>query len=202
MQEQQYYYTADPQVPHRPGQVALHTRSRGVVYLATDSGVFSRDAVDYGSRVLLAALPPLSGEVLDLGCGYGPMGLTVAMDHADVTQVTLVDVNHRSLDLSRQNAERLHIAAEVLESNGFAALEGRRFNAILTNPPIRAGNAVFYPWFEQAPDHLKPGGILVVVARKQQGAASIQKAIQKAFGNCERIARDSGYWILMAQKPE
>ena len=202
MQEQQHYYTADPQTPHRPGQVALHTRTRGIGYLATDSGVFSRSAVDYGSRVLLASLPELHGQVLDLGCGYGPIGLTVAIDHPQVEQVTLVDINHRSLDLCRQNAQQLHLNAEIIESDGFAALSGRTFDAILTNPPIRAGNAVFFPWFAQAVEHLNDQGLLIVVARKKQGAPSIQKAIAQAFGQCDIIQRDSGYWILAAQKNE
>lgn len=193
----QHYYTADPEAAHEVKSIPHLTRSRGEVHLMTDRGVFSRDQVDYGTRVLLAALPPLTGSVLDLGCGYGPIGLTVALDHPGTT-VTLADVNRRALGLAGRNAEALGVPCALAESDGFAALPGV-YDAILTNPPIRAGKEVYYPWFAQAPAHLAPGGLFVCVVQKKQGAPSVKKQLLAHFGNCTLLARDGGYWVLAAR---
>ena len=193
----QHYYTADPEAAHDVKSIPLQTRSRGEVRLMTDSGVFSRDQVDYGTRALLAALPPLTGSVLDLGCGYGPIGLTVALDHPGTT-ITMADVKRRALALAGRNAEALGGACTLAESDGFAALPGV-YDAILTNPPIRTGKEVYYPWFAQAPEHLVPGGLFVCVVQKKQGAPSVKKQLLAHFGNCELLARDGGYWVLAAR---
>ena len=200
MSDSQQYFSSNPSSAHAPGRIALETRSRGTVFLSTDSGVFSKSALDEGSALLIRTLPPLAGKVLDLGCGYGAIGLSVCMDHPEVTAVTMVDVNPRAVELSSVNAQSLRCAPRVLLSDGFSELTDDRFDAILTNPPIRAGNAVFYPWFAQAFEHLNPGGLFMAVVRKKQGAPSILKAVRAAFGNCEVIEKSKGYWILAARK--
>ena len=120
------------------------------VEFLTDSGVFSRGHVDFGSRVLAENLPALTGRVLDLGCGYGFLGLAAKLLHPGIGELVLCDVNTRALGLARRNAERLGLPATILESDGFAAVEGR-FDAILTNPPVRAGKAVFQVEYRQRP---------------------------------------------------
>ena len=141
-----HYYTAEPSSDHRPGEVRFSYGGRDLVF-ATDSGVFSRRELDRGTEVLLHALPEdLTGPVLDMGCGYGAIGVAVGARWPGLA-ITMADVNRRACDLARGNAHRNSVQAEVLESDGYAALEGRRFAAILQNPPIRAGKAVIYRMF-------------------------------------------------------
>lgn len=194
-----HYYTPDADLPHQPGQAALELEGKSLVF-NTDAGVFSRGNVDFGSRLLIETLltrqPSLGGRVLDLGCGYGPIGLSLAALRSGVCPV-LVDVNRRALELARENARQMGIDAVIVDSDGFAAVTGT-FDHIVTNPPIRAGKSVYYPWFEQAPLYLCQGGSFWCVVQKKQGAASVQAALDASFGQCSRVARDSGYQIFQA----
>ena len=116
-----HYYTAEPSSDHRPGEVRFCYGGRELVF-ATDSGVFSRRELDRGTEVLLAALPePVSGPVLDMGCGYGTIGVAVGARWPGLA-VTMADVNRRACDLARENARRNGVRAEVLESDGYMAL--------------------------------------------------------------------------------
>ena len=190
-----HYYTAEPSSDHRPGEVRFSYGGRDLVF-ATDSGVFSRRELDRGTEVLLHALPEaIGGPVLDMGCGYGAIGVAVGARWPELS-VIMADVNRRACDLARENARRNGVDAEVLESDGYAALAGRRFATILQNPPIRAGKAVIYRMFADGAKSLLPGGRLFLVIRKQQGAPSAQKYLSTLFGQVELLARDAGYWIL------
>ena len=166
-----HYYTRVPQSESRP--VDCEYTYRGVALsFRTDAGVFSKGEVDTGTRLLLEALPEeMSGEVLDLGCGWGVIGISIAGKWPE-TKVTMADVNTRALELSRENAKRNRTEVTCIESDGMAALEGKTFDAVVTNPPIRAGKQVIYKMFADAAAALKPGGALYLVIRKQQGAES------------------------------
>ena len=194
-----HYFTSEPASEHHRGVVRYALPHR-VLEFATDAGVFSREAVDEGSAALLALLPPLEGRILDLGCGYGVLGLTLMAMHPGLTAV-LADVNRRALGLARENAAALGLDAQVVESDGFSGVEGP-FDAIVTNPPIRAGKAVYYPWFAQAPAYLRQGGAFYCVVQKKQGAPSVVKALQAAFGSCQILGKPGGYWILEASKED
>jgi 16S rRNA (guanine1207-N2)-methyltransferase len=136
--------------------------------------------------------------VLDLGCGYGPLGLSLAALRPGVEAV-LSDVNRRALALAEENARALGVAALVLESDGFAQVNGL-FDHIVTNPPIRAGKSVYYPWFDQAPGHLREGGSFWCVVQKKQGAPSALSALKASFGECRKAAGAAGYQVLHAVK--
>ncbi len=168
----------------------------------TDNGVFSKDAVDYGTRALLNTVHEhgqMGNSVLDIGCGYGVIGIVLKKEfpHADVT---MADVNPRALQLAKENAVRNQVSVNVLESDGYGRLEGSMFTDIVTNPPIRAGKAVIYKMFEEAYDHLEEGGAFWVVIRKAQGALSAKAKIESVFGNCEIVHRDKGYFVLKSVK--
>ncbi len=193
------YYTADPASESRPVPCAFPYRGHGLNFM-TDAGVFSKGELDVGSRLLLDALPELSGDVLDIGCGWGPIGIAVAKANPG-TRVTMADVNRRALDLTRQNCERNRVAAEVIESDGMAAVLGRTFDAIITNPPIRAGKQVIYQMFADASKSLNPGGALYLVIRKQQGAESCVKYLKTLFAEVEKVDKSGGFWVLKASDP-
>ena len=193
------YYTADPTSESNPVPCAFPYRGHGLNFM-TDAGVFSRGELDVGSRLLLDALPALTGDVLDIGCGWGAIGVALAKANK-AARVTMVDVNRRALGLCRQNCERNGVTAEVIESDGMAEVLGRKFDAIVTNPPIRAGKQVIYRMFADAAKSLHAGGALYLVIRKQQGAESCVKYLKTLFNEVEKLDKSAGFWVLKAAEP-
>ena len=193
-----HYYTRDPQSLSRPAECKFSYRGEELVF-QTDAGVFSRGEVDTGTRLLLEALPEtMNGEILDLGCGWGVIGISIAKKWPE-TRVTMADVNLRALELSRENAKRNHAEVVCAESDGMAAFAGRQFDAIVTNPPIRAGKQVIYKMFSDAAAALKEGGALYLVIRKQQGAESCIRFLETVYTRVEKLDRSGGFWVLRAE---
>ncbi len=191
------YYTREPESESRPAECTFAYRGRELRF-TTDTGVFSRGELDTGTRLLMEALPEkMSGDILDMGCGWGPIGISVKAVWPE-TRVTMADVNLRALAWSRENAKRNGTEAEIIESNGFAAIADRTFDAVITNPPIRAGKQVIYQMFADAKEHLKPGGSLFLVIRKQQGAESCVRYLKTLYASVEKLDRSGGFWVLQA----
>lgn len=196
----EHYYAAKPTAASRRQTYELAVR--GVrLKLTTDAGVFSKQGLDYGSKALIERMDiPPGSRILDVGCGYGPIGLTAALlapdGHAD-----LVDVNERAVELARLNADANGIRnASVMLSDGLAEVAGNRYDVILTNPPIRAGKAVVHRIFEESADRLAPGGALWIVIQNKQGAPSARAKLEAVFGEdaVTEIGKDKGYRILKA----
>ena len=192
-----HYYTRVPQSESRPVDCAYSYRGVELSF-QTDAGVFSKGEVDTGTRLLLEALPEeMAGDILDLGCGWGVIGISIAKKWPG-TRVTMADVNTRALDLSRENAKRNRAEVTCVESDGMAALKGQAFDAVVTNPPIRAGKQVIYKMFADAAKSLKPGGALYLVIRKQQGAESCMKYLQTIYRDVEKLDKSGGFWVIRA----
>lgn len=195
-----HYYSRTPGVAHD-----RHIRQatlRGFAFrFVTDAGVFSKSNVDFGSRLLIETMDvPLDAEVLDVGCGYGPIGLAAAR-LAPKGRVTMIDINERAVELAKENAALNGISnVDIRQSDLFEAVRGRSFDVVLTNPPIRAGKSIVHRIFEEGRTLLVPGGAMWVVIQKKQGAPSAQAKLTEVFGNADLIARDKGYWILKAVK--
>lgn len=190
----EHYYTAEPTSAHEARSFRAVFAGR-VLAFDTDAGVFSKQHVDPGSELLCRALPQaLSGDVLDMGCGWGAITVLTLARFPEVN-VTMADVNERALALAVSNVEKNHMRAAAVLSDGFEKIEGS-FDAVITNPPIRAGKAVIYRMFEEAKAHLKPGGMLVLVIRKQQGAPSALKFLKELYARAGVIAREGGYWVI------
>ncbi|MBE5778265.1 MAG: class I SAM-dependent methyltransferase [Clostridiales bacterium] len=195
-----HYYTKDPTSQHKPGVVEYAYRGHSLRF-DTDSGVFSRTEIDRGTHELLAALPDtLEGKLLDLGCGYGVIGISVGKAFPN-TDVLMADINQRACDLSLENARKNGVKAQVLQSDGYENISGTGFDHILQNPPIRAGKAVIYAMFAEAAKRLAPGGRLWLVIRKQQGAESALRYLSTLFSNVETIAKKGGFWIICCSLP-
>ncbi|MCE2135478.1 methyltransferase [Streptococcus thermophilus] len=164
----------------------------------TDAGVFSKKMVDYGSQVLLNALDLERGKnLLDVGCGYGPLGISLAKVQG--VQSTMIDINSRAIDLAKKNAERNGVVAHIFQSNIYENVS-EKFDYIISNPPIRAGKKVVHEIIEGAFDHLNQGGSLTIVIQKKQGAPSAKVKMENVFGNAEIIRKDKGYYILRSEK--
>ena len=191
-----HYYTEIPNSAHDERRVALRALGNELTFI-TDAGVFSRDGLDRGTEVLLEALPPLAGRVLDLGCGWGAVGVALGKRWPEL-EIVMTDINSRAVALARRNLAENGVKATVVQGDGFAPVEGR-FDAIVTNPPIRAGKAVVYGLFAQARDYLEPGGALYAVIRKQQGAPSALKYLREIYGSAEIVDRASGFHVLRAR---
>lgn len=194
------YYTRSPAAPSSPVMCGMPYRGLEMSFM-TDAGVFSKGETDKGTALLLDSLPEtLSGKVLDLGCGWGAVGIAVNKKWPD-TSVTMTDVNRRALELARGNADRNGVRVRCAESDGFTALSNEEFDWILLNPPIRAGKKVTERLYAEAAEHLAPGGVLMMVIRRQQGAESCMRHLKTLFEKVEKAARSAGYWVLRAEEP-
>lgn len=198
----EHYFTNKPSVEHRFKEFTEELRGRTYSFL-TDSGVFSKDEVDLGSKILIETLSLQPGQtVLDLGCGYGPIGIVAATLVGEAGQVYMVDVNERACELARKNVERNGIRhAQVFVGDGVLALpEDFTCDWVLSNPPIRAGKAVYYELLTRAFSKLRPGGCLAVVIRTKQGARSLESYLSELAGNCETIEKKAGFRVLKSCK--
>jgi len=191
------YYAENPDTAHDIHELRVELLGENMTFL-TDAGVFSKKMVDFGSQLLLKCLEFNEGEtILDVGCGYGPLGLSLAKAYG--VQATMVDINNRALDLARQNAERNKIEARIFQSNIYEQVEGK-FDHVISNPPIRAGKQVVHEIIEKSRDFLKDRGDLTIVIQKKQGAPSAKSKMEDVFGNCEIVKKDKGYYILRSVK--
>ena len=196
-----HYFVNDDKVASKPRNVVYSIN--GVDFsLESDNGVFSKNDLDKGSELLIETLLPinLGKSLLDLGCGIGVIGLTLAYFHPTLN-VCLTDVNTRALGLCNANAKKLRLSQKVtiLQSDVYSKVEGK-FDSIVSNPPIRAGKKVTYEIYKGALEHLNNGGSLYIVIRKQQGALSVKSYLEQLFGNVTVLAREKGYYILQARK--
>ncbi|UXV32078.1 class I SAM-dependent methyltransferase [Mammaliicoccus sciuri] len=199
-----HYFDNDPNVKSERESFDYFYRDNKLS-LQTDHGVFSKGKIDFGSDLLvttfLNANPPgPKKKILDVGCGYGPIGLMCAkvLSHSEVT---MVDVNERALDLAKDNQRSNNIQnAQLKVSNCLDDVLDLEFDFVLTNPPIRAGKEIVHKILEQSIEVLSNGGQLLVVIQKKQGMPSAKKKMQDIFGNAEIIEKSKGYHILKSVK--
>ncbi len=200
-QNNQMYYAENPTSQHDEHVVDYRVNDIDLKF-TTDAGVFSKMRVDYGSGVLIKKMPDVnfpSNNILDVGTGYGPLGLFAAKFWPTQT-VEMVDVNQRGLDLAKKNAELNHIDnVAIFVSDVYSNIAPeKKYGLIVTNPPIRAGKTVVSNILSGAKSHLVSGGVLLVVIQKKQGEPSARKLLTKTFGNCTILKRDKGYYVLQA----
>jgi 16S rRNA (guanine1207-N2)-methyltransferase len=173
-------------------------------YFYTSNSVFSKSGMDFGSMLLVETVirenKEFEGNILDLGCGYGPMGVILAKI-LNKSSITMSDVNERALELCLMNAKENNVSqrVKVMNSSAFDDINGN-YDIIVTNPPIRAGKEVIFSFYEGAYEHLNKGGKLYVVIQKKQGAPSTKKKLEDLFGNCETSDKKSGYFIFRAER--
>jgi len=165
----------------------------------TGSGVFSGKKVDKGSVLLINdSIIPKSARVLDLGCGYGPVGIAIAKSFPD-SEVVLTDINSRAVKIARMNKKRNKIEnISIVQGDMFEKVEGK-FDTILFNPPQTAGKDICFQMIEKSKEFLKAGGTLQVVARHNKGGKSLSGKMESVFGNVEDVSKKSGYRIYISK---
>ncbi|WP_144764056.1 class I SAM-dependent methyltransferase [Curtobacterium sp. 9128] len=197
-----HYFSATPESQARPRQIAVTLAGRSLS-LTTAAGVFSPDGLDRGTRVLLNSVPPPAhdGALLDVGCGWGPIAITMALQSPEA-QVWGVDVNERVLDLARQNAATAGApnVSIVLPSEVPAAL---RFRTIWSNPPIRVGKDELHDILLTWLPRLEVDGDAWLVVSKDLGGDSLQRWLHEALGTAFHVTRastDKGFRVLRVHR--
>ncbi len=191
-----HYFIEDKSLGSDIREIYYRFAERDFVF-TTDSGVFSRGHIDPATDILLGSLPPLSGSLLDMGCGYGCIGIVLARTYS--VKLTQSDVNPAALELTRKNCEANGVRGEIVLSDCFDKLPGS-FDTIIINPPIHAGKAVTYKMYEDSYFHLNPGGRLYVVTLKKHGADSTRDKLKAVFASCQTLYRKKGYFVFCCER--
>ncbi len=194
----EHYFTNNTNLKSCIRTINYQYQSHNFAFLS-DNGVFSKDKIDYGSKLLIETILKYETRnnitILDMGCGYGFMG--IVLGKILNSEITCVDINKRALHLTKRNIDLNKIKGEIIESNIYENVK-EQYDLIVTNPPIRAGKSVVLEILLHAKDYLKEEGNLWFVIRKDQGAKSIKSKLEK-YGSCEIIEKSKGFYIMRAK---
>lgn len=189
-----HYFTNDQDVKsnRKTRHVSINHQA---FHFVTDHGVFSMKGLDFGSRLLIdAVIDQPFKRGLDIGCGYGPIGIILKYFHPDST-MDMIDVNQRAIELAKENAKNNAVSVSIYESDGFKEVNDQ-FDLIVSNPPIRAGKKVYYQFFEDAKSYLTNHGALYVVIQKKQGAPSAMAFCKTIYKHVDVVKKKSGYFVF------
>jgi 16S rRNA G1207 methylase RsmC len=192
----EHYSTKKPTSPFKTETIDVEISNKTFTFV-TPSGVFSFGRVDPASLLLLtSAHIQKSANILDLGCGWGFIGIAIKKLFPN-SDVTMVDINERAVQLAKKNAKLNSTRVTILQSNLYEAIPSQ-FDAILTNPPMKAGRELCYQIIEQSKSHLKTDGSLSLVALHNRGGAMLEKKMKEVFGNVETVAKKSGFRVYQS----
>ena len=199
---EEHYFSSDPAAPKKTVNISMQVGGKQID-LEAASGTFSSSKLDAGTAVLLKHADhfPKDGNVLDIGCGWGPIGLSIASLQKNST-VYGIDINQRSIEQSNLNSKSLGL-------KNFTAMHSRdlpehlRFSAIWSNPPIRVGKKILHELMESFIPRLEPGGRAMLVVQKNLGADSFQRWLSNRFPEAEvnRVGTDKGYRVISLVSP-
>lgn len=164
----------------------------------TDNGVFSKSGLDFGTRTLLENInfEELKGDILDFGCGYGPIG--IILSKLTNLEIDMLDINERSLDLAKQNSKLNNTKTNIFKSDIYENVT-KKYDFIITNPPIRVGNEILHKILFEAKNHLKENGKMYLVVNKDQGAKSLVKKLENYY-NVQIIGKNKGFFVILCSK--
>jgi 16S rRNA (guanine1207-N2)-methyltransferase len=195
----EHYFAANPKSEAKFGLIKTRLRGESFKFL-TASSVFSKKQVDLGTRILIEAMHlPQKGTVLDVGCGYGAIGIAVAASNRRL-QVVMTDVNTRAVQLAKQNIKINKVSnAEVRYGYLYEPVIESTFNCVLSNPPVSAGIETVKTIISQAPRIMASKATFQMVIRSKIGSKTLPSVFNDTFDNCEVLARKSGYRVLIAE---
>lgn len=185
-----YYFTNDENLKSQINKIEVKINNLPFSFY-TDNGVFSKKGLDFGTRTLLESIDNINGDVLDLGCGYGSIGIYLAKTYN--VNVDMIDVNRRSLELAIKNASLNGVNVNIFESDGYSNID-KKYDYIITNPPIRVGKKILYSLLFEAKNYLKENGLMYLVINKDQGAKSLYKDLLKEY-EVNIITKNKGFLV-------
>ncbi|HPE15111.1 MAG TPA: methyltransferase [Bacilli bacterium] len=190
------HYFTNSEIKSNLKEFKLEIDDKSFIF-ATDNGVFSKKGLDFGSRLLIETLikENLSGNLLEVGCGYGIIGIILSKEFN--LDVDMVDVNDRAIHLTQMNIKKNKSSSNVFHSDCYSEVS-KKYDYIITNPPIRAGKKVVYDILFNAKDYLNKSGVLYFVMRKEQGALSTIKDLNKVC-EAEVLIKHKGYLVIKAK---
>ena len=196
----EHYFSADPKSKRNFYLISTVLRERNFKFF-TSSSVFSKNRIDPGTKLLIETMNlPKEGIVLDLGCGYGAIGIVVASTNQKL-KVIMTDINSRAIDLAKLNMKKNRIQnAQIKRGHLYEPVINLIINCILVNPPISAGMKIVKKMILEAPKVLANKGSFQMVTRSKIGSKILPNAFMKSFGNCTIISRESGYRVLKGEK--
>lgn len=192
-----HYFTNDENLSHdiKKVNVLIHNIS---YYFYTDNGVFSKGELDFGTELLLKTFEynyPQEKDALDIGCGCGPIGIYLAKLGFTVD---MSDVNERAIKLAIKSLKEQNLDTNVFESDAYEKIH-KKYDYVVSNPPIRVGKEKLYEIIMDAKEHLKENGELWIVVRKQQGAESLIRDMKKVYSDVQIVEKKKGFYIIMAK---
>lgn len=190
-----HYYSENPNVKRLSKEIIVNIKDITLKFI-TDNGIFSKKGLDFGTRTLLENInvEKIKGQVLDLGCGYGPIGIYISKKTG--IEVDMIDVNSISLELSKKNALLNQVTVNVMYSDKYEKIN-KKYDLIITNPPIRIGKKGLYEILFNAKDYLIKGGQLWLVIHKDQGAKSLIKDLKTEY-NVSIVEKNKGFYVICA----
>ncbi|MDD3341179.1 MAG: methyltransferase [Bacilli bacterium] len=190
------YFENDKNLKSEERQIDIYIKEEKLTFIV-DHGIFSKKGLDFGTRSLLESIPVslIKGDVLDFGCGYGPIGIYLAKQTK--ANIDMVDINKRALHLATKNALQNKVQVNVFESNIYENID-KKYDYIVTNPPIRVGKETLYKILLGAKEHLKKDGIMYFVIHKDQGAKSTMKDLEKEY-IVNLLCKNKGFYIIAAK---
>jgi len=195
-----HYYTKSPKTNPKYGLIRTNLRGKPFEFI-TASSVFSIKRIDLGSRILIESMIlPEQGYLLDVGCGYGALGISAAVFNRKL-KVFLTDINRRAVLLARQNAEKNGARnVETRQGHLYDSIQDLRFDCILSNPPISAGMDIVEAIIRNAPNVMNSKGTLQMVVRSKIGKKILPTLFTETFGNFQVLSIESGYRVLVGKK--
>lgn len=189
-----YYFDNDTKVQSKEVTTKAEIGNTLFTFI-TDNNVFSKRGLDFGTRTLLENVGNINGDVLDFGCGYGPIGIYLKKKFN--VNVDMIDINKRALNLAKKNAKLNNVDVMIFESNIYEQVT-KKYDYIITNPPIRVGKVILYEILINASNYLKENGHLIFVINKDQGAKSVMRDMEKYY-NVKLVVKNKGFFVIDCQ---
>lgn len=188
-----HYFENDKNLKNKENKIYVMVGKKKFCFLV-NYGVFSKKGLDFGTRTLLESinLNNIKGDILDFGCGYGPIG--IYLSKMTKSKIDMVDINKRCISLSLKNAKLNDADVNIFESNGYENIT-RKYDYIITNPPIRVGKAILYQLLLGAKNYLKQEGKLIFVMHKDQGAKSTIEKLKQEYA-VKIVGKNKGFYVI------
>ncbi|MBW9220890.1 methyltransferase [Methanothermococcus sp. SCGC AD-155-M21] len=195
-----HYFSEKPNSSSNERLIEAILRNKKFIF-KTDSGIFSPKNVDKGTKILVETLElDKNDNVLDIGCGYGAIGVAIA---DEVNSLTMTDINRRALKLAEENLKINNLNNKnisIIQGNIYEGVNDKKYTKIISNPPIKAGKEVIHKIIKDGKELLQDNGSIWVVIQTKHGAKSLTKYMEEVFNNVEIITIKGGYRVLMSKK--